>query len=91
MRHPPILQTIKIKNIGMCAMSFLSLLVLKTGLIKSIAAPVVPKIFAIIPPIARKIVLFQGVASISPLRNIPPEIIKREASNIIKEKYSFIS
>jgi hypothetical protein len=33
-------------------------------------------------------VLFRGVASISPLRNIPPEMIKREARRIMKEKYS---
>ena len=85
------MQMIKIKKIGMWAMNCLSLFVLRTGLIRSIAAPVVPKILAIIPPIKRKIVLFRGVAAISPLKNIPPEIIKREASKIIKEKYSCIS
>jgi hypothetical protein len=75
----------------MWAISRLSRFVLRTGLIKSILAPVVPNILAIIPPKTRKRVLFRGVASISPLKNIPPEITKREASKIIKEKYSFIS
>ena len=72
----------------MWAINRLSLLVLKTGLIKSIAAPVVPKIFAMIPPSARKRVLFLGVASMSPLRKIPPEMTNKAASKMIKEKYS---
>jgi hypothetical protein len=45
---------------------------------------------AIIPPIKRKIVLTRGVAFRSPAKNIPPEMIKRDPSNIIKEKYSLI-
>ena len=37
------------------------------------AAPVVPTKDATTPPIARKIVLFRGVAAMSPLRKMPPE------------------
>lgn len=58
------------------------------GLMRSIAAPVVPNRLAMIAPMMRKSVLFFGVARMSPLKNIPPEIMKREPSNTIKEKYS---
>ncbi len=87
-KHPPIFETIKMKKIGICEMYNRSLLILKTGLMRSIDAPVVPKIFAITPPINKNNVLFFGVPKISPDKNIPPLTINSEPSKTIKEKYS---
>lgn len=52
------------------------------------AAPVVPMKEAITPPRARKIVLFRGVALMSPERKIPPLSTKRASSRMMNWPYS---
>ena len=58
------------------------------GFIKSIAAPVVPIIFASIAPQSRIIVLTNGVPVLLIFRLIPPEITYKTTIKIINSKYS---
>jgi hypothetical protein len=77
-KSPPQFATIPIKNKIVWTLNSLSLFVWITGLIRSIAAPVVPINDASIAPIARKRVFMEGFASISPVRNIPPVMVKSD-------------
>ncbi len=54
------------------------------GLINNIAAPVVPIKDARIAPAERNRTLIFGFASISPVRKIPPVIVNKDPSRIIK-------
>ena len=56
--------------------------------ISTIAAPVVPMKLARTAPMSRKTELFAGVAARSPEMRMPPAIVKRLKSKIIKGMYS---
>jgi hypothetical protein len=62
------------KKIAVWVMCVRWRLVWRTGRIRSIAAPVVPRNEARRLPAARNAVLTRGVASRSPLRRMPPAI-----------------
>ena len=52
------------------------------------AAPVVPTKLASTAPMARKMVLLRGVASISPLRKMPPDTMNRARRREMNWPYS---
>jgi hypothetical protein len=60
------------KKTTVCVMRVRWSLVWRTGRIRTIEAPVVPRNEARTLPAARKVVLTRGVASRSPLRRVPP-------------------
>ena len=86
-KHPPMLQTINIKKTILYGF-ILFLFIFMYGFIKSIAAPVVPIIFASIAPQSRIIVLTNGVPVLLIFRLIPPEITYKTTIKIINSKYS---
>ena len=66
--------TRKMKKITVWVMCVRWRLVWRTGRIRSIDAPVVPRNEARTVPAARKVVFTRGVASRSPLKRMPPAI-----------------
>jgi hypothetical protein len=82
---PPMFETTKMKKITVWVTRVRSRLVISSGRISSIEAPVVPTNEASRAPIARKVVFTTGVASRSPRSRIPPEITYRPASSTMKE------
>jgi len=87
-KSPPMLDTRKMKNMHKWTMCFLHLLILNRGLISTMLAPVVPIKLAKNAPIKSKSVLIFAAPFVPILITIPPEIIKREPSKIIKDTYS---
>ena len=87
-RDPPIFATRNMKNIIMCTLLALHLFALSSGLIRSIAAPVVPIHEANSVPIDNKIRLRIGVPTRFPFRHIPPETVKRASNKRINGIYS---
>jgi hypothetical protein len=85
-RHPPIFAMRKMKKIKMCVLYFLFSFALRSGLIKSIAEPVVPINEERKVPIKSKIVLNIGVPTRVPLKYIPPETVKSPHKSIKKGK-----
>ena len=65
--EPPIFATKNIKNTTICTLCFLSLLALRRGLIRSIAAPVVPIQLASIVPTKIIAVFMIGVPTNDPV------------------------
>jgi len=82
------LQTTKMKNTTVCATCRRSLLVSRSGRIRSMAAPVVPMKLASRPPTVRKAVLVEGVAARSPSIRTPPETQYSENKSMMKGTYS---
>ena len=87
-REPPMLATRKIKNTTICTLFFLKAFALMRGLIKSIAAPVVPIQLASTVPMNIIQVFKIGVPTKDPFRHTPPEIVKRASRRIMKGTYS---
>lgn len=86
--RPPQLQTTKIKNTTVCATCFRSLLVSKSGRIKSIAAPVVPMKLARRPPLIINVALVSECAGRSPWMRMPPLIVYRLNNSTMNGMYS---
>ena len=85
---PPLLATIRIVKTTVCTLILRSWLMFSSGRINSIAAPVVPMKDAITAPIAKTMVLFFGVARMSPFRKSPPETTKSANSSMMNCAYS---
>src|SRR4030042_4676005 len=83
-REPPILATKKIKKQITCAFFLREALARKTGRIIIIDAPVVPTHDAINVPTAKRTVFVIGFPLKVPLRTIPPAIVNKAQSIIIK-------
>ena len=86
--RPPILLTIKMKKTVIWAVFFLWEFVCNSGRINSILAPVVPIMLARTAPVNKNKVLLRGVAFKSPLKLIPPVVMKSEESSVTNERYS---
>ena len=85
-RQPPMLETRKMKKIGMCSVRRRSELVWRRGRMRSMLAPVVPMKLARTAPMNRNMVLTSGVALRSPLRTMPPEMMNRAVRRRRKEE-----
>ena len=85
---PPMFATKKIKNTTICTLCFLSLFALRSGLIRSIAAPVVP--IQLAKTVPRKMIpaFTIGVPTKEPVNCTPPEIVNKAKSKIINGIYS---
>ena len=59
------------------------------GLMSNIDDPVVPKRFAITPPIKRSTTFFKGVDFPLIFMNIPPETTYKQNNNVIKTEIFF--
>lgn len=86
--EPPTLATKKIKKTTMCTFLFRHSLALKSGLINSMAAPVVPIQLASRVPSTKNPVFTIGEPIIVPFTLTPPEIVNNANKRIIKGKYS---
>ena len=82
------LLTRNIKNTMICVLERRQALALRTGLINSIEAPVVPIQEARTVPIRRNIRFSWGVPLRVPLTSKPPDTVYSAHSKIIKGKYS---
>ena len=87
-KEPPMFATRKIKKTITWTLLFLSLFARISGLISSMAAPVVPIQLANAVPIKIIPVFTIGVPTRAPLSCTPPEIVNRAKSNIINGTYS---
>ena len=85
---PPLLAITRIAKITVCTLCLRSSLMLSSGRISSIAAPVVPMKDATTPPIAITIMLLRGVARMSPARKSPPDTTKSAKSSRMNCTYS---
>ena len=74
------------KNGTKCARWSRWWLVFSSGRISSMLAPVVPIKLANSAPKSRKSRLFRGVASMSPFRWMPPEVVNNAPSVITKAR-----
>ena len=83
-RQPPILDTIKMKNIMMWLFLLLQEFIFITGRTISILAPVVPMQLANRVPMARSPTLILGEPAKSPSMVIFPETQNRPKSRMIK-------
>lgn len=82
------LATIRIVKTTVCTRSLRSLLMLSSGRINSIAAPVVPMNEARPAPMANATVLLRGVARMSPDMKKPPATTNRANSSEMNWTYS---
>ena len=87
-KEPPMFATRKIKKTITWTLFFLSLFARISGLISSMAAPVVPIQLANTVPINISSVFKTGVPTREPFKRTPPEIVNSASKRMIKGTYS---